>query len=189
MFRYDRPRGPGAKTNAEKHKDLGMLSLVVGHSPGLQALDANSDTWVSVEDDCNLPPGSRARSGGLSATLLTGETLAFLSRGTYKAGVHRVVCEPPAAEGDDPYRFSIVFTLRAAPAPLFTREFESGVVGRFEVGERVEGESSKVLFERIMRSHWNVNAAPGVRDEQRRRFGERRGDAGGEGEGRERASG
>ncbi|KAM0801219.1 hypothetical protein BDR22DRAFT_962394 [Usnea florida] len=195
MFRYDRPPGPAPKVNAEKHKDLGMLSLVVGHSPGLQALDTNTGTWVSVEDERNLPPGARARSGGLTATLLTGETLAFLSRGMYKAGVHRVVCDPPAAaegeEGGDAYRFSIVFTLRAAAAPLFTGEFESGVTGRFGVGERVEGESSGVLFERIMRSHWNVNAAPSVRDEQRRRFEEKKGGGveAGEANGQERASG
>lgn len=189
MFRYDRPPGPAPKTNAEKHKDLGMLSLVVGHSPGLQALDTNTGTWVSVEDERNLPPGSRTRSGGLTATLLTGETLAFLSRGMYKAGVHRVVCEPPASGGEDAYRFSIVFTLRAAPAPLFTRDFESSVTGTFGVGERVEGQSSKVLFEKIMKTHWNVNAAPSVRDEQRRRFEERKGVKGGEADGQERASG
>lgn len=190
MFRYDRPptgdanRGP--KINAEKHKDLGILSLVVGHSPGLQALDSQTNAWVSVEDDANLPPGSKARSAGLTATLLSGETLAFLSRGQYKAGVHRVVCAPPSSssssateEGGDPYRFSIVYTLRAAPAPLFTKRFESDVVGRFGPGEAAEGESSAVLFERIMRTHWNVNAAPSVREEQRRKFGARDGGAGG----------
>lgn len=188
MFRYDRPptgdasRGP--KINAEKHKDLGILSLVVGHSPGLQALDSQTNAWVSVEDDANLPPGSKARSAGLTATLLSGETLAFLSRGQYKAGVHRVVCAPPSSssakeEGGDPYRFSIVYTLRAAPAPLFTKRFESDVVGRFGPGEAAEGESSAVLFERIMRTHWNVNAAPSVREEQRRKFGVSNGGAGG----------
>lgn len=220
MFRYDRPPPPptgddtddrGPKVNAEKHKDLGILSLVVGHSPGLQALDSHTNTWVSVEDDANLPPGSRARSGGLTATLLSGETLAFLSRGQYRAGVHRVVCAAPPSPpspspsaateeqqqqegggGGDPYRFSIVYTLRAAPAPLFTKRFESGVVGRFGPGEAAEGESSAVLFERIMRTHWNVNAAPSVREEQRRKFearnGERDGGASADGR-RERASG
>ncbi|CAF9907898.1 hypothetical protein IMSHALPRED_006526 [Imshaugia aleurites] len=172
MFRYDRPDGAaaGPKVNAEKHKDLGVLSLVVGRSPGLQALDARTNSWVAVEDETNLPAGAVARSGGLTATLLVGETLAFLSRGKYKAGVHRVVCAPAAESGGDPYRFSIVFTLRAAPAPLFTRDFESEVVGAFGAGERVEGESSAVVFERIMRTHWNVNAQPSVREEQRRRF-------------------
>ncbi len=171
----------------------------------MQALDPKTDKWVSVEDEGNLAPGSVARAGGLTATLLGGETLAFLSRGRYRAGVHRVVCAPSsfsssssspsdAAGGSngDPYRFSIVFTLRAAPAPLFTRDFESRVVGEFGAGERVEGESSAVLFERIMRTHWNVNAAPSVREEQRRKFEGRGGGVGvgvGGAERQERASG
>lgn len=171
-----------------------MLSLVVGASPGLQALDARTNAWVSVEDERNLPPGSVARSRGLTATLLAGETLAFLSRGRYRAGVHRVVCAP-SAEGsgcrsDDAYRYSVVYTLRAAPAPLFTRKFESRVVGEFGEGERVEGGSSAVMFEKIMRTHWNVNAAPSVREEQRRRFEEKDGGGGQDfREGQERALG
>ena len=83
-----------------------------------------------------------------------------------------------------------MYTLRAAPAPLFTRDFESGVVGAFGPGERVEGESSAVMFERIMRTHWNVNAAPGVREEQRRNFEAKNGGGGvGVGSRQERASG
>lgn len=194
MFRYDRPLGPtttGPKVNAEKHKDLGMLSLVVGHSPGLQALDSKTNAWISVEDQRNLPSGSITRSGGLTATLLAGETLAFLSRGSYTAGVHRVVCAPPSAENKgDPYRFSIVYALRAAPAPLFTKCFESRVVGEFGPGETVEGQSSAVMFEKIMRTHWNVNAAPSVREEQRRKFEGMNGSGGqGVANGQERALG
>lgn len=179
-----------------------MLSLVVGRSPGLQALDPSTNAWVDVEDERNLPAGSVERSGGLTATLLAGETLAFLSRGRYRAGVHRVVCAPPPpslsgegngnGNGEEAFRYSIVYTLRAAPAPLYTRRFESRVVGEFEEGERVEGESSAVMFEKIMRTHWNVNAAPSVRDEQRRRFEGKKGCEGeeeGVAEGRERASG
>ena len=189
--------------NAERHKDLGMLSLVVGRSPGLQVLDPGENAWVEVEDEGNLPAGSVGRSGGLTGTLLVGETLAFLSRGRYRGGVHRVVCAPapaPSEEGEgegkgkgggeEAFRYSVVYTLRAAPAPLYTRDFESRVVGEFEEGERVEGESSAVMFERIMRTHWNVNAAPSVRDEQRRRFeGKKGGGEEGGAEGRERASG
>lgn len=180
MFRYDRPpaTAPAPKVTAEPHKDLGMLSLVVGHSPGLQALDPKANTWVSVEDAANLPPGALARSRGLTATLLAGETLAFLSRGSYKAGVHRVVCAPRDRDGGDPYRFSIVYTLRAASAPLFTRDFESAVVGEFGPADTIEGQSAAELFEKIMRAHWNVNAAPSVREEQRRKVGRRSGSVG-----------
>jgi len=166
MFRYDRPQGTESTVNAEPHKDLGLLSLVIGHSPGLQVLDTTSNAWISIENDVALPPGSRTRSGGLTATLLGGETLAFLTRGNYKAGVHRVVCDPVSVAGD-PFRFSIVYTLRPAVAPLFTRPFESEVTGEFSEQERCEGESSAVLFDRIMKSHWNINAAKEVRERQR----------------------
>jgi len=165
MFRYDRPQGTEPTINAEKHKDLGLLSLVIGHSPGLQVLDVNTSAWIPIENDTALPPGYRTRSGGLTATLLGGETLSFLTRGNYKAGVHRVVCDPVSVAGD-PFRFSIVYTLRPAVAPLFTKVFESGITGVFDPQERCEGESSAVLFDRIMRSHWNINAAKEVRERQ-----------------------
>lgn len=178
MFRYDRPQGTEPTVNAEKHKDLGLLSLVIGHSPGLQVQDATTNAWIPIENDTALSPTSRIRSGGLTATLLGGETLSFLTRGNYKAGVHRVVCDPQSVAGD-PFRFSIVFTLRPAVAPLLTKHFESEITGEFSAQERCEGESSAVLFERIMKSHWNINAAKEVRErqreDQRRRFEEARG--------------
>jgi len=166
MFRYDRPQGIKTTVNAEKHKDLGLLSLVIGHSPGLQVLDTSASRWVSIEEEPAISPTSFARSDGLTATLLGGETLAFLSRNKYKAGVHRVVCAP-ASIINDPYRFSIVFTLRPAVAPLYTKNFESDITGEFEAHERADGESSSVLFGKIMRSHWNINAARDVREKQK----------------------
>lgn len=64
-------------------------------------------------------------------------------------------------------------------APLLTKHFESEITGEFSAQERCEGESSAVLFERIMKSHWNINAAKEVRErqreDQRRRFEEARG--------------
>ncbi|KAL9130457.1 MAG: hypothetical protein Q9217_001380 [Psora testacea] len=168
MFRYDRPPGPDLRVNAEAHRDLGLLSLVVGHSPGLHVKNSDTDLWVPVEEDAVLPPDARTRSRGLTATLLGGETLAFLTRGQYKAGVHGVVCEAPTARyGYDPYRYSIVFTLRPAPAAIFTREFESEITGAFEGEESAEGESMKELFAKIRKTHYNINAAPEVRERQR----------------------
>ena len=166
MFRYDRPEGTEPTTTAEKHKDLVHLSLVIGHSPSLQVLDGSGSDWISIEEPPAVSPSTKARSNGLTATLLGGETLAFLSRNKYKAGVHRVVCAP-ASVAKEPYRFSIVFTLRIAVAPLHTENFESEITGRFEEYERVEGASSSKLFEQIMRSHWNINAAKDVREKQR----------------------
>lgn len=166
MFRYDRPQGNEPTVNAEKHKDLGLLSLVIGHSPGLQVLDSSASNWISIEEEPAISPASTARSNGLTATLLGGETLAFLSRNNYKAGVHRVLCAP-ASVAKDAYRFSIVFTLRPAVTPLYTKNFESDITGEFEEYERVNGESSSVLFQNIMRSHWNINAAKDVREKQK----------------------
>ena len=189
MFRYDRPQGEGAEptVNAEKHKDLGLLSLVIGHSPGLQVLDTTTNAWISIEEPPSISPDTTARSNGLTATLLGGETLNFLSRNTYKAGVHRVVCAPPSPENknNDPYRFSIVFTLRPAAVPLFTKDFESEITGVFGEGERLEGQSCNVLFDRIMRTHWNINAQKDVREKQmldQRRRREREIEMEGEGE-------
>lgn len=167
MFRYDRPTGPGPTINAAKHKDLGLLSLVVGHSPGLEVQNVSNNSWIPIEEDTYLPSGSRTRSGGLTATLLGGETLSFLSRGNYRAGVHRVVCAPVSASNNDPFRFSIVYTLRPAVAPLYTRDFESAITGHFAAEERCEGISSAKLFDAILRSHWNINAAKEVRERQR----------------------
>ena len=168
MFRYDRPAGPDAKVNAEKHKDLGLLSLVVGRSPGLHALNTITGLWVPVEDDAVLPPGSRTRSDGLTATLLGGETLAFLTRDKYKAGAHGVICAPPSPEFDnDPYRYSVVFTLRPAVAPIYTSNFESEITGRFGDEEKADGENSAALFARIRKTHYNVNVAPEIREKQR----------------------
>ena len=187
MFRYDRPPiGSQPTVNAEKHKDLGLLSLVIGHSPGLQVLDTTTNVWLPIEENTCIPPDARTRSGGLTATLLGGETLTFLTRGQYKAGVHRVVCAPvEASDGNpDPFRFSIVYTLRPAPAPLYTKDFESEITGTFGVDERFEGESMSALFGKIMRSHWNINAARDVREKQRLEQARRRAEAekvGGEG--------
>ncbi len=177
MFRYERPpTGSQPTVNAEKHKDLGLLSLVIGHSPGLQVFDTGNNVWLPIEEDTCLPPDARIRSAGLTATLLGGETLAFLTRGKYKAGIHRVVCAPVGAShgNPDPFRFSIVYTLRPAPAPLYTKNFESEITGTFGVNEQCEGESSSVLFEKIMKSHWNINAARDVREKQRQEQAARR---------------
>ena len=173
MFRYDRPTDDSAEptVNAEKHKDLGLLSLVIGHSPGLQVLSSSTtpNGWISIEEPPSIDPTTTTtRSNGLTATLLAGETLAFLSRDNYKAGVHRVVCAPSSSSvaTNDPYRFSIVFTLRPAVAPLYTKNFESDITGEFEPDVRLEGQLSSVLFEKIMRAHWNINAARDVRERQ-----------------------
>ena len=187
MFRYDRPPGTEPKVNAERHKDLGLLSLVIGHSPGLHVLSPTSDHWIPIEEKAFLPPGTKERSLGLTATLLCGQTLAYLTRGKYRAGVHGVVCDPaptasnqatasqmedrladPALEPDDNcFRYSIVFTLRPAAAPVFTKHFESDIVGKFPLLQVSDGTSSAELFGKIKSSHYNVNVAPAIREQQK----------------------
>ena len=171
MFRYDRPpqEQREATTSAEQHKDLGILSLVVGHSPGLQVLDPATNTWIPVEEDTIVPADAKTRSSGLTATLLGGDILSFLTRGRYQAGVHRVLCAP-AANSKDTHRFSIVFALRPAAAPVFTRNFESEVVGSFAPEQAMEGQSSALLLQRLIASRWNVNVARDLRDEQQRKL-------------------
>lgn len=167
MFRYDRPVGDEPIVTAEKHKDIGILSLVVGHSPGLQVLDSAANIWVPVEEDAVVPEDAKTRSGGMTATLLSGETMAFLTRGKYNAGVHRVLCAPAK---DDPYRFSIVFALRPAAAPVFTKTFESDAVGEFPPDLRMDGQSSALFLQQIVATHWNVNIAKYIRDKQQKKL-------------------
>lgn len=174
MFRYDRPPGPDPIVNAERHKDLGLLSLVIGHSPGLHALSQSSQLWIPIEEDAILPPGTKTRSGGLTATLLVGETLAFLTRGNYKAGVHGVVCAPASKEREEPFRYSIVYTLRPAVAPVFTQNFESDIVGKFPKEQQVDGVSSAELFGKIKKTHYNVNVAPEIRERQKKGQGKQK---------------
>jgi isopenicillin N synthase-like dioxygenase len=169
MFRYDRPP-PGSEPTvvAQPHRDLGLLSLVIGHTPGLDVFELASPAhpdgrWLSIEE------GAAGR--GLTATLLGGQTLNFLSQGRYKPGAHRVSVRSAA---DTTFRFSLVFALRPAPAPVHTAALESPQVGPFPPGSQFAGESMGALFERIMRNHWNINVHKDIRDEQKRQFEERK---------------
>jgi isopenicillin N synthase-like dioxygenase len=179
LFRYTRPVTGGKKVVAEAHKDLGLLTLVVGQSPGLDVRDA-AGRWVSVED---TPPGGNGR---LTATLLAGQTLTYLTRGLYASGSHRVSVLPPS-HTTDAYRHSLVFALRPAPhAPISTAAFEqSPLIGPFppvRLALSADGKTSNFpecsmyaqtggeLFAAIARRCWNVNVAPEEREVQKRRL-------------------
>ncbi|KAJ7149266.1 hypothetical protein C8R43DRAFT_1007596 [Mycena crocata] len=177
LFRYNRPEGGGGKkVVAEAHKDLGLLTLVVGQSPGLDARDPATGKWVSVED---APPGTPGR---LTATLLAGQSLTYLTRGLYASGVHRVSVLPPSLP-DDKYRFSLVFALRPAPAALIdTDEFaKSPLIGPFPPAPlslaannfpncSMHKKPAADLFQCIANQHWNVNIAPEEREKQKKRL-------------------
>ncbi|KAJ7067079.1 hypothetical protein C8F01DRAFT_1120191 [Mycena amicta] len=155
LFRYNRPP-PGSEKRvvAEAHKDLGLLTLVVGSSPGLDARDANTGQWISVED----APTSR-----LTATLLAGQTLTYLTRNLFAAGPHRVSVLPPSSS-DDPYRFSIVFALRPAQFPPELLSYEKNNYPMCSMHQQ----PAKELFRAISKQHWNVNIAPEIREKQRK---------------------
>ncbi|KAJ6477049.1 hypothetical protein C8R45DRAFT_1077072 [Mycena sanguinolenta] len=78
---YARHHG-GKRVVAEAHMDLGILTLVVGASPGLSARDA-AGRWLSVEDAPFTFPQR------LTLTLLVGQSLTYLIGGLFAAGTHR----------------------------------------------------------------------------------------------------
>ncbi|KAJ7676928.1 hypothetical protein DFH06DRAFT_1169325 [Mycena polygramma] len=185
LFRYTRPAAGGAKkVVAEAHKDLGLLTLVIGQSPGLDARDVYG-RWISVEDTPPPMHGDTNAAPRLTATLLAGQTLTYLTRGLYASGAHRVSVRPAlgSSASDDAYRFSLVFALRPAPAALIsTASFErSPLISAFPP-ERLSVEKGNFpncsmyaqgageLFRCIAQKHWNVNIAPEEREAQKRRL-------------------
>ncbi|KAI9712300.1 MAG: hypothetical protein M1820_001513 [Bogoriella megaspora] len=76
---------------ADKHNDIGLLTLCVGDGAGLQVLDNSTEPpqWKDVE----------------GPTILVGEMLRVLSHGMIRAGPHRVVANEKG-------RTSTVFALR-----------------------------------------------------------------------------
>jgi isopenicillin N synthase-like dioxygenase len=172
MFRYDRPPAGQPRVVAEPHRDLGVLSMVIGHTPGLDVFEPPSHEhpqgrWISIEDPEGTTPTVTGRH--LTATLMGGQVLNFLSQGRYTPGVHRVSVRPAK---DTPYRFSLVFAFRPAQAPVYTALLESPQTGPFPSDMKMNGESMGKLFEQIVRSHWNINVQKDIRENQRRRFEE-----------------
>lgn len=185
LFRYERLRGAQAVLDdsedtaskriivAETHRDLGLLSFVVGSSPGLEVFDEETGQWHSIEEEGQFPLGT------LTATLLAGQTLRYLSRNQYRAGVHRVRCAPASAAeeftslqslGETAFRYSIVFALRPFPALLDLGMFENAKVGKFTDAEKatIDGQPASVLFQHLCGKHYNVNIARDIRDEQKK---------------------
>ena len=119
LFRYEASSG----IVSEPHRDLGLLSLVVSRSAGLEVWQ---DGWKPMK-----------------CCILTGQTLRALTGQT--SGLHRVM-------GQDHYRYSIVFALRA-----------NGILRHGEYS----GRPASVLFERIRRSHYNVNTVKEEREKQK----------------------
>ena len=136
MFRYERPTGsreqdvtpPPSKVVAAPHKDLGLLSLVIGHTPGLECWDPATQSWVSCEEegqgDSDTP--SDRPDPPLKATLMVGQTLAKFTNWRYQAGPHRVFVhassgQPSAELGptDDTSNTSLAKQLLSSPLHRF----------------------------------------------------------------------
>ncbi|KAL5535009.1 hypothetical protein ACEPAF_3100 [Sanghuangporus sanghuang] len=217
MFRYDRPTPPVSPADApsedghanstpssngtesrsrvvsEPHRDLGLLTIVLGHSPGLECWDAERDEWVSCETN----------ERGLNATILVGETLTKFTNGRFVAGRHRVLVHPspsPSPSSDTlpqsdshsqcqsriaplinpSFRYSLVHALRGH-LPLLTssRSFETPITGTFPPRLAWSDASIGEIYNAISRAHWNVNISV---EERRRQEKELREKAGGRGE-------
>ncbi len=125
---------------AEKHTDLGLLTLCVGLGRGLQVLVQGSDgstsaQWIDVE----------------GPTLIVGQVLRTMSGNRLRAGLHRVVANPAG-------RQSIVFALRPSLKHDQTNLALFGGEGTL---------SMKALWAEIRSSRFNVNAQKQIRAEQK----------------------
>lgn len=162
MFRYETTEAP--RLVAAHHRDIGLLSLVIGSSPGLDVWDNRTKRWVAIEKD-----GDGIGQNGLTFTFLVGQTLARLTNNRYKSGVHRVLVppvDPPSSADDAKHRYSLVFALRPyKEAIISTSSLTSKVTGDFE--HPLEGVKAQALFSAIANAHWNVNGPVAEREAQR----------------------
>ncbi|KIJ52463.1 hypothetical protein M422DRAFT_64935 [Sphaerobolus stellatus SS14] len=159
---------------AEPHIDLGLLTIVIGSSPGLEVYSRNSSTnqgeWISIEQ----APYSTPSPSGLTATVLAGETLTYLTNRRFIPGRHRVFV--PSIHPDDspddrdaPYRFSLVFALRPHESALLSSSLlTTDITGPFICP--LEGVYGKELFDAISKSKYNVNTNQKDREAQKRRL-------------------
>jgi isopenicillin N synthase-like dioxygenase len=169
MFRYERASDP--RIVSEKHRDIGILSLVIGSSPGLEVWDstitrkdpltgiAREGSWVPIEEDGN-------KVGGPTLTFLVGETLTTLSNDLYKPGIHRVSvppADPSCSTGDAKYRYSIVFALRPhRQGVIHTPSLTTAITGPFKWPRMDENGviptvKAVDLFNEIANRRWSVN--------------------------------
>ncbi|RFU34815.1 hypothetical protein B7463_g1561, partial [Scytalidium lignicola] len=179
LFRYEGDGDEKEGIVAEAHRDLGLLSLVIGDKPGLEVWDRYSASWFSIERTYFVP----------AASLLVGRQLSWLSNGRYASGQHRVrsynrsfrigstpsttsqLCANPPSEN---YRYSIVFVLRAhSPVPIDTDDLTTSITGPFP--RSIKGKTARDLFRHIHRTAFNINAPVQEREEQRRKMASKKG--------------
>jgi hypothetical protein len=153
------------------HRDLGLLSLVNGDTPGLEVWDRNVQKYYELERTYTQAAGS----------LLVGRQLERLSNGRYVSGGHLVRSYPEdiASDPTEPpkpprtYRFSIVFVLRAhSPVPVDTNNLTTPITGPFQ--KPLRDITANELFSSIQSAHFNINTQVEEREVQRRRLAEQK---------------
>jgi len=185
MFRYERASDP--RIVSEKHRDIGILSLVIGSSPGLEVWDSTitqkdsltgvvrKGSWVPIEEDGN----ETKQVGGFTFTFLVGETLTALSNDLYKPGIHRVSvppADPFSSTNDAKYRYSIVFALRPyRESTIYTPSLTTAVTGPFKWPPMDENGviptvKAVDLFSAIANRHWSVNDSADEREAKRNKI-------------------
>ncbi|KAG0646643.1 hypothetical protein D0Z07_7461 [Hyphodiscus hymeniophilus] len=171
LFRYEGFEGKESKTVAEPHRDLGLLSLVNGDTPGLEVWDRNVQKYYQLERTYARPAGS----------LLVGRQLERLSNGRYVSGGHLVRSYPEEITSDPtkppkpsrPYRFSIVFVLRAhSPIPVDTDNLTTSITGPYK--NPLRDITANELFSSIQSAHFNINTHIEEREVQRQRLAEQK---------------
>lgn len=149
------------------HKDLGLLSLVIGDTPGLEVFDRNVNGWFEIERSYTEP----------AASLLVGRQLNLLSNDRYWPGGHLVRSYPSPVqqtpkipvEAERTYRYSIVFVLRAhSPVPINTDILTSSITGYFH--KPMKDITALDLFRELHGSHFNINTNIEDREKQRVRL-------------------
>ena len=146
------------------HRDLGMLSLVIGDSPGLEVWDRQRRQWFPLERNYPSP----------AASLFVGRQLERLTNGCYYSGGHLVNSYPDVGNSNSSnpskrYRHSIVFVLRAhSPVPIKTDDLETSVTGKF--AKPLQNITADDLFKTIRSTHFNINAGVEERDGQKRKL-------------------
>lgn len=155
-----------------EHKDLGLLSLVVGDTPGLEVWDRYVNRWYCIE---------KSYQSKSAASLLVGRYLERLSNGRYFAGGHRVRSYPdptmqrvPASvEIPRKYRYSIVFVLRAhSPVLVNTDNLTTDITGEFE--QPLKDITAGDVFKAISSACFNINTHKEEREEQRQKLAEKK---------------
>jgi isopenicillin N synthase-like dioxygenase len=152
IFRYETWED---KVVAEPHNDLGLLSLVVGNSPGLEVWSPMIGSFYPIEKSYQ----------DLSSTgsLLVGRQLQRFSNGRYVPGGHRVMSYPKheVAKGKSPtaakqYRYSVVYVLRAHYDEIIhVKSLCSPIAGENRMVK--DGESARQFFANLRSSHYNIN--------------------------------